>query len=64
MKYDAVLVLGCESARLSAEQALENDQCRVVLGMRMTGITNATASLQSPIRITFNNVARVKGNRI
>jgi hypothetical protein len=64
MKYDAVLVLGCESARLSAEQALENDQCRVVLGMRMTGITNATVSLQSPFRITFNNVARVKGDRV
>ncbi len=63
-KYDAVLVLGCESARLSAEQALENDQCRVVLGMRMTGITNATVSLQSPFRITFNNVARVKGDRV
>jgi hypothetical protein len=63
-KYDAVLVLGCESARLSAEQALESDQCRVVLGMRTTGITNATVSLQSPFRITFKNVARVKGNRV
>lgn len=63
-KYDAAVVLGCESARLSAEQALENDHCRVVSGMRMTGITNATVSLQSPFRITFKNVARVEENRI
>jgi hypothetical protein len=63
-KYDAILVLGCESARLTAEQALENDQRRVVLGMRMAGITNATASLQSPFKIAFKNVARVDGNGI
>lgn len=59
--YDTILVLGCESARLSAEQALKNDTCRIVLGMETTGITNATVSLKSPFRITFKNVDRVEG---
>jgi len=60
ISYDTVLVLGCESARLSAEQALKNDQRRIVLGMQTTGITNATVSMQSPLRITFKDVARVE----
>lgn len=61
--FDAVLVLGCESGRVTASQALSERDCPVVLGMRMTGITNATVAFGSPSRLEFRNVTRVRPER-
>ena len=61
--FDAVLVLGCESARVTASQALSKRDCPVVLGMRVTGITNATVAFPSPSRVEFRNVTRVRAER-
>jgi hypothetical protein len=58
--FEAVLVLGCESGRVTATQALEGRDCLVVLGMGMRGITNATVAFPSPARIEFRNVTRVQ----
>ena len=60
--YEAVLVMGCESARYTVEQALKSTDCNVVLAMRLTGITNATVKFQFPLTVHLENLARVNAN--
>lgn len=57
--YEAVLVLGCDSAKHTVQQALEGTDCKVVLGMHMTGLTNATAKFQTPLTLTLEDKARM-----
>jgi hypothetical protein len=57
--YDAVIVLGCDSADYTAQQALENTDCKVVVAMHRTGLTNATVKFHFPITITLENKTRV-----
>ena len=49
--YEAVVVLGCESARVSVERAVRGMECRVILAMELTGLTNAVAKFQLPLTI-------------
>jgi hypothetical protein len=60
--YEAVLVMGCESARHTVKQALKSIDCEVILAMRLTGITNVTVKLQLPLTVTLENLARVNAN--
>lgn len=46
--YEAVLVLGCDSATRTVEDALKGTDCQVFEGMRMTAVTNATMTLRFP----------------
>lgn len=57
--YEAVLVLGCNSATLTTQQALKDTDCQIVQGMRMTGLTNATVSFQFPLTVNLEQKARV-----
>ncbi len=57
--YEAVLVLGCESATYSVRQALRGTECRIVEAMHMTGITNATLKFQPPMTLTLEEQTRV-----
>jgi len=57
--YEAVLVLGCETARYTVEQTLENTDCRVLQAMQTTGLTNATVKFQFPLTVSLDNVTRV-----
>ena len=57
--FEAVLVLGCESATYSVRQALRGTECRIVEAMRMTGITNATMRFQLPMTLTLEGQIRV-----
>jgi hypothetical protein len=57
--FEAVLVLGCDSATHSVRQALEDTECRVIQAMHMTGITNATVKFQFPSTIHLEEAARV-----
>ncbi len=50
--YEAVLVLGCDSATYTAQEVLENTDCQVIQGMDMIGTTNATLQVRFPL--TFN----------
>lgn len=52
---DAALVMGCESVKLIAEQALEGTGCKVVLGMDLVGITNARLSFRFPGTVNLDN---------
>ena len=60
--YDAALVMGCESARVTAEQILEGTDCNVVLGMRLVGITNATLRIRPTGTVDLPNLSKVQAN--
>lgn len=58
--YEAVMVLGCESATYTAQQALANTSCRVVQAMQTTGITNAAVKYRFPLTIELDAMARIQ----
>lgn len=60
--YEAVVVLGCDSARVTAQQTLRNAGCRVVQAMKMIGITNATVGYQFPMTLELQEKSRVQFN--
>jgi hypothetical protein len=62
--FDAVLVMGCESARYTVEHALEGTDCKVLLAMQLVGITNATLKPRFPSTIAFEDLARVGANEV
>jgi hypothetical protein len=49
--YQAVLVMGCESARYTAERALKDTDFKIILAMRLTGITNAVVKFEFPLTV-------------
>jgi hypothetical protein len=57
--FDAVLVLGCDSATYSVRQALKDNECQIFQAMQMTGITNATVKLQFPLTVNLEETTRV-----
>jgi hypothetical protein len=57
--YEAVLVLGCDTARYTVEQVLEGSDCQVIQAMQTTGLTNATVKFQFPMTLTLEHVTRV-----
>ena len=61
--YEAVVVLGCETATATAKQALKDLQCEVIQGMRYVGLTNATAKFGLPMTITLEDVTLVGSDR-
>ena len=60
--YDAVLVMGCESARYTVEEALKDADCDVILAMQLVGITNASLKFEFPFTVRLGNLARVNAN--
>lgn len=52
-QHDAVIVLGCDSATETVRDSVRSTGCRVVEGMRVTGIMNAKLSLRWPGDICF-----------
>ena len=59
--FEAVLVLGCDSATYTVQQALEDTECKVIPAMHMTGITNATVKYQFPMTLTLEEETQVGG---
>jgi len=58
--YEAVVVLGCDSAAYTAQQVLKGTDCRVIQAMRMVGITNATITHRFPLTFELQDTTRVK----
>jgi hypothetical protein len=54
-QYDAVIVLGCESATETVRSAVKSNNCKVIEGMEVTGIMNAELQFQLPGNVTFKN---------
>lgn len=57
--YEAVLVLGCDSATYTVKQTLKNTECQVIQAMQVIGITNATVNFQYPMTINLRDKTRV-----
>jgi hypothetical protein len=57
--FEAVLVLGCDSATYTVQQALKDTECQIIQAMHMTGITNATVKFQFPMTVKLEEKARV-----
>jgi hypothetical protein len=58
--FDAVVVLGCDSAAFTAQQVLSATPCKVIRGMRMIGITNATVTHRFPLTFELKDATRVE----
>jgi hypothetical protein len=54
-KYDAVIVLGCESATETVRDAVKSNECKVIEGMEVTGIMNAQLRFRLPGNVFFKN---------
>ena len=49
--YEAVLVLGCNSATSTVKDVLKDTDCQVVQAMRMRGVANATTKFRFPLKV-------------
>jgi hypothetical protein len=53
--HDAVIVLGCDSATETVREAVEAAGCKVIEGMKVSGIMNARLSFQLPGDVGFES---------
>lgn len=60
--FDAALVMGCESARLTVDDTLKDTNCDVHLAMQLVGVTNANLKFEFPLTVKLDNQARVHAN--
>ncbi len=54
-QYDAVIVLGCESATETVRDVVKSNDCKVIEGMEVTGIMNAQLRFHLPGNVSFEN---------
>ncbi|MCU7846169.1 MAG: hypothetical protein KZQ93_20220 [Candidatus Thiodiazotropha sp. (ex Monitilora ramsayi)] len=54
-QYDAVIVLGCDSATETVRDVVKSAGCKVIEGMEVTGIMNAQIRFYLPGNISFEN---------
>ena len=54
-KYDAVIVLGCDSAAETVREALKSTDCKLIEGMEVAGIMNAQIKFHLPGNVSFEN---------
>ena len=54
-QYEAVIVLGCDSAAETVRDSVRSIGCKVIDGMEVTGIMNATLRFHLPCNVTFEN---------
>ena len=54
-KYDAVIVLGCDSAIETVREAVQSTDCKVIAGMEVAGIMNAQIRFHLPGNVSFDN---------
>ena len=53
--YEAVIVLGCDSATETVSDAARSKDCKVLEGMEVTGIMNATLRFHLPCNVSFDD---------
>ena len=61
-EFDAAIVMGCESARETVEETLNDTDCDVILAMQLVGITNAKLKFEFPLTIKLDGLSRVSAN--
>ncbi len=53
--FDSVIVLGCESATETVRDSVVSNGCKVIEGMEVAGIMNATLKFNFPGSVSFDN---------
>lgn len=53
--YEVVIVLGCESAAETVRDSIQSTSCRVIEGMKTTGIMNTRLCFTLPANISFQD---------
>ena len=54
-QFDAVIVLGCDSAVATVRDLVKSTDCKVIPGMEVAGIMNAKPTFQLPCNISFED---------
>ncbi len=54
-QYDAVIVLGCDSATETVRDSVESTGCKVIEGMEVAGIMNAILRFHLPGNVSFED---------
>jgi hypothetical protein len=54
-QYDAVIVLGCESATETVLDVVKSNDCKLIEGMEVAGIMNAQLRFHLPGNVSFKN---------
>ncbi len=62
-QYDAVIVLGCDSATETVRDAVKSTGCKVIEGMKVAGIMNAQIRFHLPGNVSFENCKTVPISR-
>ena len=58
-QYDAVIVLGCDSATETVRDVVKSTDCKVIKGMETAGIMNAQIKFHLPGNVSFENCKTV-----
>ena len=53
--YDAVIVLGCDTANETVREAVSSTGARVIEGMQVAGLMNAKLSIRLPGNVSFKD---------
>jgi hypothetical protein len=53
--YEAVIVLGCDSATETVRDSVKSSDCKVIEGMKVAGIMNAKLSFHFPGNISLED---------
>ena len=54
-QYEAVIVLGCDSATETIRDSIKSTDCKVIEGMEVAGIMNAKLRFQLPGNVSFED---------
>ena len=54
-QYEAVIVLGCDSATETVREAVKSADCKVIEGMEVAGIMNTRPRFHLPCSISFED---------
>jgi len=54
-QYDAVIVLGCDSATATVRNLVESNDCKVIEAMKVSGIMNAKLRFHLPCDVSFED---------
>ncbi len=54
-QYDAIIVLGCNSATKTVQDSVNDTNCKIIEGMELSGIMNAKLKFQFPCSFSFQD---------
>ena len=54
-QYEAMIVLGCDSATETVRDSVKSTNCKVIEGMEVAGIMNATLRFHLPCNVSFED---------